>query len=458
MRMSQNFIAKRIRLLLLCGVLLVRFHAGAEQISLARAIELSKHHAGSVGSTGNGGSGCRPEHVVMLRVPDTSDQSDFDCQSLPGGILERAGCQTLLQSRWTISNSETGCVTMDRSGGSDEVVTNTAMEYIRLVWASAQLSAREQQHELARRLVVIERMRARAGVDDDVVLYRAKLLEAQTRMRAAAAEADVLGLRRALAAQIEVPEKSLEIVPDSVPALPTIEDHNDSGQSAASHDQFALLTTEVKEVTAARDAAQLAYYLAYREATRMSASSTASLGDQLTTRIRDAEKFDILLSEIVELQQHELILLAATGGVEGWASSAPLTRESLVSEHRTAPTRQEAPPEEGIGWEGKATVQGVNAPLAKSVTPSSKGTIMVLPADGTLTVRNCKQFAAVGIVDGAGKDITSVAKWSSSNESVAIVSTSGLVTAIGEGKAAISVDLDGLSRTVYITVVDSRGQ
>ena len=45
---------------------------------------------------------------------------------------------------------------------------------------------------------------------------------------------------------------------------------------------------------------------------------------------------------------------------------------------------------------------------------------MVLPSDPMLTVRNCKQFAAIGLSDGKGEDITTVAKWSSSDESVAI--------------------------------------
>jgi hypothetical protein len=336
------------------------------------------------------------------------------------------------------------------------------MEYIQLVWATAQLSARKQQHELARRLVVVERMRARAGVDDDVALYRAKLLEAQTRMRAANAEVDVLALRQALAAQIGVSEASLEIVPDSVPGLPTIEDLSGSEESAFSHDQSGRLSTEGKERTAARDAAQLAYYLARRDATRASASTTATLGDQITSQIRAGEKFGMLLSEIVDLQQSELDLLVAKGGVERWTTgSAQLTRESLVSEQRSEPAGHEAPPAEDSQvrrWEGKASVQGVNAPLAKSVTPSSKRIIMVLPADSKLTVGDCKQFAAVGITDGTGKDVTSVAKWSSSNESVAIVSTSGLITAIGTGDAMISADLEGISRLVRITVVDSHRQ
>lgn len=462
MRTLRGSMRKSSRLLLCCcSMLLVHSNVRAESISFGRAIELSKKQVAGIGSAVDNGNGCRTERLaIQLPIPEVADRSDFDCEVFPGAILEGAGCQALQRPRWIRSSSETGCLNVDRGGGSDEVISNTAMEYIQLVWATAQLSAKKQQHELAQRLVVVERMRARAGVDDDVVLYRAKLLEAQTRMRVASVEAEILALRQALAAQVGVSEASLEIVPDSVPVLPTMEDRSGPEQPAASHDQFALLSTEAKELTAARDAAQLAYYLAHRDATRMSASTTATLGDQITSRIRDEEKFGMLLSEIVELQQSELVLLVATGGVERWATggSPQLTRESQISEQRSEPAGQEAAPAEDSQvrhWEGKASVQGVKAPLAKSVTPSSKRTLMVLPVDGTLTVRDCKQFAAVGIADGKGKDATSVAKWFSSNESVAIVSTSGLVTAIGTGDAVISADLDGLSRLIRITVVDS---
>ncbi len=463
MRTLQGSMRKRTRLLLCCcSILLLRSNVCAEPISFARAIELSKKQVAGIGSPVDNGNGCRPERLaIQLHVPGVSDRSDVDCESLPGGTLEGAGCQAHLRPRWTISNSEPGCLTVDRSGGSDEAITVTTMEYIQLVWATAQLSARKQQHELARRLVVVERMRARAGVDDDVALYRAKLLEAQTRMRAANAEVDVLALRQALAAEIGVSEASLEIVPDSVPRLPTIEDSRSSEQSASSHDQFELLSTQVKERTAARDAAQLAYYLAHRDATRMSASTTATLGDQITSEIRAGEKLGVLLDEIVELQKSELALLFAEDGLQRWATaSTQLARESTASEQRSEPAGQ-APPAEDPQirhWEGKASLQGVNTPLTKNLTPGSKLTLMVLPAEDTLTIRDCKQFAAVGIADGTGKDVTSVAKWSSSNESVAIVSTTGLITAIGTGDAVISADLDGVSRVVRITVVDSHRQ
>ena len=462
MRTLQGRICKRIRLLLLgCSLLPGLCNVWAEPITLSRAIDLSKHQAVHVGSTADSGS--RPERVSK-QVPGSavSDPSNSDCEPLSAGVSEEANCQADLPLRSAGTSIEAGCLNGNRSGGSEEAIMNTALDYIRLVWANAQLSARKQQHELAQHLVVVERMRARAGVDDDVVLYRAKLLEAQSRMRTATIEAEVLELRNSLATRIGLSESSLEIVPDSIPPLPAIHDYSGSEQTAASHDQFDLLSTGVKELTAARDAAQLTYFLAHRDAIRTSASTTATMGDQVRSQIRDGEKFALLLSQIVALQESQLALLAATGGVERWATgTAQLTPNSLVSEHRSVDAGQQVPAEterHGGGPEKKESVEVVKAPLTQSVAPNSTRTLMVLPPDSTLTVRACKQFGAVGVADGRGKDVTSVAKWSSSKESVAIVSTSGLITAIATGEAVISADLDGLSRTVRITVVDSHSE
>lgn len=462
MRTLQGCIWKSIRVLaFFCSMLVVRSNVWAEPITLSHAIELSKNRAGLVASSVDGESLCRTQDIAKEpNISEASDQSNDTYSFLLKGVSGGANSEPGLQLELLKRGFRTCFRTLDASGAPHEEAINTALAYIRLIWATAHLSARGQQHELARRLVVVERMRVRAGVDDGVVLYRARLLEAQTRMRAASLEADVLELRQKLAAQIGLSEPSLEVVPDSVPALPTIYDYSGSEQTVAWYDEFELLRTQAKQLTAARDAAQLTYFLTHRDALRMRASTTATLGDQITSQIRDGENFSLLLSEIGGLQESEFALLVAIGGVEKWATgTAQLIPNSLVSEHRAEQGARQVPPAEtqrhGVGLEIEESVQGMNAPLMKSVTPSSKMTIMVLPSDSTLTVRTCKQFAAVAIADGIGKDVTSVAKWSSSKESVAIVSTSGLITATGTGEAVIGAKLNGISRMVRITVVDA---
>jgi len=57
---------------------------------------------------------------------------------------------------------------------------------------------------------------------------------------------------------------------------------------------------------------------------------------------------------------------------------------------------------------------------------------------------------------GSGKtvDVTESATYSSTDESVATVSATGLITAVGEGTATINVSYEGASGTCAVTVTD----
>lgn len=79
-----------------------------------------------------------------------------------------------------------------------------------------------------------------------------------------------------------------------------------------------------------------------------------------------------------------------------------------------------------------------------------------------LTVSGQASFTAVGQTsqltailtntDGTTSDVTTVAKWSSSNTAVAQVSSSGLVTALGKGATVISATLTNASGGIGVTV------
>jgi hypothetical protein len=452
---------KIMHLLLCCGfVLAACCGIWAEPITFARALELSHKQAALADSNVKSDVHCRTEDFSKRpSFPGTPDHSDAGQESFLSEIYEDAGDQEALRPGSFRKSSETAYRYVDRRDLPCDVVMTTAVEYIQLVWAAAHLAAREQQHELARRLVVVERRRVHAGVDDEVMLFRAKLLEAQSRMRIADAGAEVLELRQALAVDVGMPEATLEVVPESIPALPTLQDYGGPEQTVASRDQFELVSVQVKQMRAARDAAQLVYVLAHRDALRATGSPTATLGDQIRSQIREIEKFGVLLDAAVELEESELGLLHATGGLERWATAtAQLTPNLVVSGHRSEQAERQLPSVEtqcDSVRSGKDSPQTMNVPSMETLVPSPKKTLLVLPSDSVLTVRNSRQFEAVGIGIGGGKDVTSDSRWCSSNESVAIVSTTGLITAIGRGDAAITADFDGVSRKIRITVVDN---
>jgi hypothetical protein len=108
----------------------------------------------------------------------------------------------------------------------------------------------------------------------------------------------------------------------------------------------------------------------------------------------------------------------------------------------------------------KASVPGVTSPQL-SLTVVNRGAVLssieIVPGSSAdLTADSTLQLAARGIYsDGSFADITPHVKWASSNESVATVSDSGLVTAAEAlGVANITASMSGItSRPVTLTGV-----
>ncbi|MGP8080149.1 MAG: Ig-like domain-containing protein, partial [Dehalococcoidales bacterium] len=108
-----------------------------------------------------------------------------------------------------------------------------------------------------------------------------------------------------------------------------------------------------------------------------------------------------------------------------------------------------------------ASLYGVtSAPLNLIVTvPSSGPTISSIAVTrkivSNLTVGYTQQFTATAIsTDGSTADITSQATWASSDQSVATVSSTGVVTGIAPGQADITAFYSGVtSPAISLTVV-----
>jgi hypothetical protein len=93
--------------------------------------------------------------------------------------------------------------------------------------------------------------------------------------------------------------------------------------------------------------------------------------------------------------------------------------------------------------------------------------IAVSPTSQALVVGQSVQLTAVGTYGhgpshpAAQHDVTALAKWASSNTSVATVSTSGLVTSVGDGTTTITASMNGFTGVVSgssaITVVSPSG-
>jgi uncharacterized protein YjdB len=99
-----------------------------------------------------------------------------------------------------------------------------------------------------------------------------------------------------------------------------------------------------------------------------------------------------------------------------------------------------------------ATVDGVIGAASVTVTPIPVTAVTVSPGSGSLIVGQTIQLGAATTAAG-GQTLTGrVVTWSSSANSVASVSSTGLVTAISPGPATVTATSEGVSGTSTITV------
>jgi hypothetical protein len=82
----------------------------------------------------------------------------------------------------------------------------------------------------------------------------------------------------------------------------------------------------------------------------------------------------------------------------------------------------------------------VTALVACSSSTSPSATLQSVVLNGTAPVKGASvQFTATAMYsDGSTKDVTASSTWSSSDPTIATVSSTGLVTGVGDGTAAIT--------------------
>jgi uncharacterized protein YjdB len=97
-------------------------------------------------------------------------------------------------------------------------------------------------------------------------------------------------------------------------------------------------------------------------------------------------------------------------------------------------------------------VEQLQVVAAVTVTPLPTASVTLVPGDTTLLVGATLQYAATAL-DSAGRPLAGrPAAWTSSDEQVARVSSTGLATAVGPGTARIAVTIEGRTATRALTV------
>jgi hypothetical protein len=102
----------------------------------------------------------------------------------------------------------------------------------------------------------------------------------------------------------------------------------------------------------------------------------------------------------------------------------------------------------------------ISATAALTVNPAALVSIAINPPTPTIALGTTQQFTATGTyTDGSTQDLTTVATWSSSTATVAIISNAvgsyGLATSSGQGTATISATSGSISASTTITVTQA---
>lgn len=101
-----------------------------------------------------------------------------------------------------------------------------------------------------------------------------------------------------------------------------------------------------------------------------------------------------------------------------------------------------------------ATINGQTpATVALTVTNATVQTITVTPVTPTIVVGSMQQFAASGLFsDGSTQDITSIAMWTSSMPSVAVVDQKGVASSATQGQTTINAAFQGVTGSTVLNV------
>ena len=306
----------------------------------------------------------------------------------------------------------------------------SAIAYVKLVNISARLSLLKKQDESAKRLLAIEVRRVVAGVDNSALLTRAKLLEARTRMEVVGLEIAQRRMLTAIANLTGIPVGVNDLVPDSVPLVPTKRAAEGGARSG------------VEQMTAIRDVAQLEYATEQGNRLRVTQKmmlGKASIGDLVAAHIQEDERLSILLDANLQVTVARLEALDTSCGLESWAVGL-VANESCERANAASVSAQ------------------LSTPFAeKNATNRAASTlrsIMITPAVPDVPQNQSRQYSAIAIYnDGHAIDASSNAQWECSDDTKGIVSARGLFTGLSMGQMTISATLNGVveSRKINVT-------
>jgi hypothetical protein len=311
-----------------------------------------------------------------------------------------------------------------------DIILCTALLYAKLEDLQARQRLVHKQEELARRLMDIESRRVSAEVDHPLQLIQAKTLRARIRMESASLDASEQATQSGLASLLSNSIDPLSVVENSMPPLP-------EEPAAADEDSHVL-----QRLLAFRDLVQLEYLAAYTNrlrATHDMALARASIGGLVAAELEEMMKLAALVRFNNLVRLAKIQSQGASDDLEEWAFGRARPDGGSSGASLEDPTSDAV-------HDHRAGLLFVQFPRLIS--------LLIAPGIPELPIGKSQQYSAIATdSDGHARDVSAEATWSSSTDTGAVLSTTGLLTALSEGPLTIRVQFQGLTGDRELFVV-----
>lgn len=232
----------------------------AASLEFHRAVELAAQHSAAVAIASADQEKARAAYLEMrnMYLPQLVVGSGLgytagfplSMEGAAPSIFNVTSQQFLINpaQRWFVRSAQAqwNASAISREDQRKQAIMEASLAYAELTKVNSQLQALEQQEQSALKLVGIETERVQAGVDNPVLLTRAKLDEARARMRSAELEGTALQLRKQLSDLTGLPMQEIEPVADSIPVLPDNSAVDVANEAAATSEKVKLANEQVR--------------------------------------------------------------------------------------------------------------------------------------------------------------------------------------------------------------------
>jgi outer membrane protein TolC len=239
--------SRRILFALLSILIVLPSLAIAEPLTLKRAVELALTHSPTAGQTTADEQRAfasfreaRNQYLPQLTVGSGLGESwgyplslEGSAPSLVNVTAQSALFNPALRDYIRAARSEYKATESGSKDQRNQIIQDTVLAYTELLKWQQLIGHLQQQHDDALHVQQIIDQRVQEGVDNPQLRNQARLAAARANLHIVEAESSVHELRAFLSQLTGLPEASIELTADSVPALPEVPTQADVAQTAA---------------------------------------------------------------------------------------------------------------------------------------------------------------------------------------------------------------------------------